>query len=121
MKKTNKPMTKAIPIPQFKKPKNKDLYDFCSVSKNSSFGKILASSTDKNNAKIFSDYITRINSNCERKMRVCVITDKKLYILYPENSKGNYKLKYITSLEMITKITVCIRNSTLIKISIMNQ
>ena len=112
-------MTKAIALP--KKRVNPDLYDFCSVLKSPSFKKIMASSRDANHTKVFSDYITRINSNCERKMRVCVITDKKLYILYPENKKGMFKLKYIADLELITKITVCKRNSTLIKISILNQ
>lgn len=120
MKKTGKPMVKATPPPA-PKPVNIDLYDFCSVLKNTSFSKILKGCKDHKYSKVFSDYVTRINSNCERKMRVCVITDQKMYILYPENNKGVFKLKYITNLELITKITVCKRNSTLIKISIMNQ
>lgn len=120
MKKVQKPLSKPKAPKMLKKPINIDLYDFCSVLKNPSFTKILKSSKDHQYSKVFSDYITRINSNCERKMRVCVITDKKMYILYPENTKGAFKLKYITDLELISKITVCKRNSTLIKISIMN-
>jgi hypothetical protein len=121
MKKTGKPMTKAIPMSSPKKRKTTDLYDFCSVLKNSSFRKILTSGKHHDKcSRVFSDYITRINSNCERKMRVCAITNKKMYILYPETSKGILKLKYLADLELITKITVCKRNSTLIKISIMN-
>ena len=70
---------------------------------------------------MFSDTITRINSDCERKLRICAITESKMYIMFPETNKGVLKLKYMFNLEMIQKLTVCKRNSTLMKISILNQ
>lgn len=119
MKKAGRAVTKQVVVVQAKKKESLDLYDFYSVLQNQSFQKIIEK--EKNVQKVFSDTITRINSDCERKLRVCAITESKMYIMFPESSKGVLKLKYTTSLEMIQKLTICKRNSTLMKISILNQ
>lgn len=66
--------------PRPKRPANakaRDLYDYCSVGKDKSVIKLMDEAGETGISRIFSDYITRINSNCERKMRVCYITGKK--------------------------------------------
>lgn len=98
-----------------------DLYDFVNLRKNKSVIKLIKNQGEDYRVKMYSDPVTRINSNFERKLRICVITDKTLYILYTKSKNGSYKLKYLTPLSLITKLTICRKNSTLIKISIKNM
>lgn len=104
-----------------KQERGMDLYDFVNLRKNKSVVKLIKNQGEDHRVKIYSDPVTRINSNFERKLRVCVITEKTLFILYTKSKNGSYKLKYLTPLTMITKVTICRKNSTLIKISIKNM
>lgn len=101
---------------------NSNLQDYVNLLKNPSVIKILIppkSGLLLKDITIFSDYITRINSKCERKIRVLMITENHLYIL--TKSKTTYKIKYVIQLSLITRITFPTKNSTLIKISFQNQ
>lgn len=69
---------------------------------------------------LFSDYITRINSNCERKIRTFFVSDFALYILVQKGHK-DFTLKFTVNLDLVRKITYPTQNSTLIKLSLENQ
>lgn len=98
-----------------------DLYDFENLRKNKSVVKLIKSQGENKEPKIYSDPVTRINSDCERKLRILVISGKSMFILYNKNKSGAYKLKYVTSLSLITKVTICRKNTTLVKISVRNM
>jgi len=62
--------------------KSRDLYDYCSLAKERSILKLMDQAGETGVSRIFSDYVTRINSNCERKMRVCYVTGKDFNLFF---------------------------------------
>lgn len=98
------------------------LYDYMSLHESSSIRKIMKKHKENVNVRIFSDFITRINSKYERKNRICMITRDNLYILYSKNLKSeNYKLKYSCRISQISAISIAESNSTLIKLTIQQE
>lgn len=71
--------------------------------------------------EIFTDYITRINSNMSRKIRVLIIGGHYLMILLPR--EGNmYREKLVINLRDIERITIPSEdNKTLLKLTIRNS
>lgn len=98
--------------------------DYLDLRYESNIGKILQKGgEDLAKTVIFSDFVTRINSKSERKVRAIVITskilftiDKSIYILIPEKKK-EYKLK--NSFPLIILRSVCFpkNNKVLFKLS----
>lgn len=53
--------------------------DYLDMRVDSNLGKLMAKNNEElAKTSIFSDYVTRINSKCERKLRVIVITSRFL-------------------------------------------
>lgn len=69
---------------------------------------------------IFSDYVCRINTNGQRKVRVCIITEQMIYFLIPQKS-GEFEIKMTIYLPHLHKVTLARANSTCMSISTTNE
>lgn len=83
--------------------------------------RILQSKDDKldKNDMIFSDEVIRVNSREVRKVRILLLTSKRLYILTHE-SKTDYGIKNYYEMHNIFKIEVAQKNTLLINITFNN-
>ena len=107
--------------PQAKPKKNKrrnlHLHDFLEIHKDRHAEWIVEQKGGSlENGHIFCDYVTRINSHKERKMKVLLICDDYLYILNPKTAHSHYSEKLCVHLQRISSVTIPKTNKTLMKI-----
>ena len=70
----------------------------------------------------FSDHIVRINSHEERKVRILLVTNQKLYILIQkENPRTEYSIKANFHLSHIRVIEIATNNALLLNLQLDNK
>lgn len=97
-------------------------YDYLNLSKdkklidmvNRSVGMVIE-------GQIYSDFVIRIGSNNQRKLRVFLLIGPFIFILYPKGSNGYYKLKERIHITEIQKIAFPEKNKTFFRMCVMNR
>ena len=74
------------------------------------------------NDPFFSDYIVRVNSHEERKVRILIVTNQKLYILIQkEKARTEFSIKASFNLKNIPIVEIATDNTLLLNIQIDNK
>jgi hypothetical protein len=99
-------------------------YDFLSLRDNNGVKRLLEADNivlaDK--AALFSDYIVRVNSHEERKVRILLVTNEKLYILIQKQKhRTEYSIKACFQLKHIPIIEIATNNALLLNIHLDNR
>lgn len=94
-------------------------YDFLGLRKNNCIRRLLEADGQfiEDKDPFFSDSIVRVNSNEERKIRILIVTNQKLYLLIQkEKSRTEFLIKSSDSLRNISKIEIAMNNTLLLNI-----
>jgi len=99
-------------------------YDFLGLLNNKVLSRFLQSYGDSLPESLYSETISRINSNMSRKIKQLLVTFLNLYILEPSSKsseENELKIKKLIPLKSISKVTIPDNNHTILLLTIDGQ